>query len=53
MRVVMEHERKQGLHVFDVSAKNLGYDVTSLDLASGELRLFAMPFVDRERVVKR
>jgi hypothetical protein len=39
MRVVMEHERAQGRQVFDVSEKNLGYDVTSLDLASGELRL--------------
>jgi hypothetical protein len=25
--------------VYDVSEKNLGYDITSLDLASGELRL--------------
>ncbi|MBP6875765.1 MAG: DUF3883 domain-containing protein [Candidatus Eisenbacteria bacterium] len=39
MRVVMEHEQALGRQVFDVSAKNLGYDVTSLDLASGELRL--------------
>jgi superfamily II DNA or RNA helicase len=39
MRVVMEHEAALGRQVFDVSAKNLGYDVTSLDLASGELRL--------------
>jgi hypothetical protein len=39
MRVVMEHERSQGRQVYDVSEKNLGYDVTSLDLASGELRL--------------
>ncbi len=39
MQVVMEHERGQGRQVFDVSEKNLGYDVTSLDLASGELRL--------------
>jgi hypothetical protein len=39
MRVVMEHERAQGRQVFDVSEKNLGYDVTSLDLSSGELRL--------------
>jgi len=39
MRVVMEYERAQGRQVYDVSAKNLGYDVTSLDLASGELRL--------------
>jgi superfamily II DNA or RNA helicase len=39
MRVVMEHERAQRRQVYDVSEKNLGYDVTSLDLASGELRL--------------
>jgi superfamily II DNA or RNA helicase len=39
MRVVMDYERAQGREVCDVSAKNLGYDITSLDLASGELRL--------------
>jgi superfamily II DNA or RNA helicase len=39
MKVVMEHEEAQGRQVYDVSAKNLGYDITSLDLASGELRL--------------
>ncbi|MBZ0160837.1 MAG: DUF3883 domain-containing protein [bacterium] len=39
MRVVMEHERAQDRQVYDVSEKNLGYDITSLDLASGELRL--------------
>jgi len=39
MRVVMEHEQAHGRPVYDVSEKNLGYDVTSLDLASGELRL--------------
>lgn len=39
MRVVLEHERALGREVYDVSAKNLGYDVTSLDLASGDLRL--------------
>lgn len=39
MRVVMEHEAAQGRQVFDVHEKNLGYDVTSLNLASGELRL--------------
>jgi hypothetical protein len=39
MRIVMEQERSQGRQVYDVSEKNLGYDVTSLDLASGELRL--------------
>jgi hypothetical protein len=39
MRVAMEHERALGRQVYDVSEKNLGYDITSLDLASGELRL--------------
>ena len=39
MRVVMEHERAKGKEVYDVYEKNLGYDVTSLDLESGELRL--------------
>jgi hypothetical protein len=39
MRVVMEYEQKQGRQVFDVHEKNLGYDVTSLDINSGELRL--------------
>ena len=39
MRVVIEHEQALGRQVYDVSAKNLGYDVTSLDLVSGELRL--------------
>ncbi len=39
MRVVIEYERSQGRVVYDVHEKNLGYDVTSLDLNSGELRL--------------
>ena len=39
MRVVMEYERSMGRQVYDVSEKNLGYDITSLDLNSGELRL--------------
>ena len=39
MRVVMEYEAAQGRQVYDIHEKNLGYDVTSLDLASGELRL--------------
>ncbi len=39
MRVVMEYERGQGRQVYDVHEKNLGYDLTSLDLNSGELRL--------------
>ena len=39
MRVVMEHETAQGRQVDDVHERNLGYDLTSLDLRSGELRL--------------
>jgi superfamily II DNA or RNA helicase len=39
MRVAIEHEQAQGRQVYDVHEKNLGYDVTSLDLNSGELRL--------------
>ncbi len=39
MRAVMEYERSQGRQVYDVHEKNLGYDITSLDLNSGELRL--------------
>ncbi len=39
MRIVMEYEQSQGRQVYDVHEKNLGYDVTSLDLNSGELRL--------------
>ncbi|MCY3783985.1 MAG: helicase-related protein [Chloroflexi bacterium] len=39
MRVVMEHEKSEGRLVEDVHTKNLGYDVTSLDTKSGELRL--------------
>ena len=39
MRIVIEHEAAQGRQVYDVHEKNLGYDITSLDLNSGELRL--------------
>ena len=39
MRVAMDYEAAQGRQVYDVHEKNLGYDVTSLDLQSGELRL--------------
>ncbi len=39
MRVVMDYEKTQGRQVYDVHEKNLGYDVTSVDLQSGELRL--------------
>ncbi len=39
MRVVMEYETARGCHVEDVHEKNLGYDITSRHLQSGELRL--------------
>ena len=39
METVINHELSLGRQVFDVNEKNLGYDVTSLDLESGELRL--------------
>ncbi len=39
MKVVAEHEHARGCQVEDVSAKNLGYDLTSLDTRSGEMRL--------------
>jgi superfamily II DNA or RNA helicase len=39
MRVVMEHEAGLDRQVYDVHEQNLGYDITSLDLTSGELRL--------------
>ncbi|MBI4527341.1 MAG: DUF3883 domain-containing protein [Deltaproteobacteria bacterium] len=39
MQIVMGHEGKRGCQVYDIHEKNLGYDITSLDLNSGELRL--------------
>ena len=39
MRVVMAYETTQRREVRDVNKENLGYDVRSLDLQSGELRL--------------
>jgi superfamily II DNA or RNA helicase len=39
MRFVMEQERALGRQVYDVHEKNLGYDIISLDLTTGELRL--------------
>lgn len=39
MRVAMEYEKGQGRAVADVHDKNLGYDLTSIDIKSGELRL--------------
>ncbi len=39
IRVAIEYERAQGRAVADVHEQNLGYDLTSLDTQSGELRL--------------
>lgn len=39
MRIVIEYEKAKGRQVFDIHEKDLGYDITSLDLNSGELRL--------------
>jgi hypothetical protein len=39
MQVAMEYEKEKNRQVHDVHEKNFGYDLTSLDLSSGELRL--------------
>jgi superfamily II DNA or RNA helicase len=39
MQVVIDYEKAQGRQVYDVHEKNLGYDITSLDINSAELRL--------------
>jgi hypothetical protein len=39
MQVAIEYERSQGRAVADVHEQNLGYDLTSLNTRSGELRL--------------
>lgn len=39
MRIATEHEHSQGRQVFDIHERDLGYDLTSIDLRSGELRL--------------
>jgi hypothetical protein len=39
MELVLAHERAAGRQVFDVHERNLGYDITSLDLETGQLRL--------------
>ena len=48
MRVAMEYETLQGRQVFDVHEKNLGYDLTSLDVNSGELRLIEVKGIGAE-----
>jgi SNF2 family DNA or RNA helicase len=39
MQVAMEYEKEKGRQVHDIHEKNFGYDLTSLDLNSGEHRL--------------
>jgi len=39
MQIVIEHEKSKDRQVYDVHEKNLGYDITSLDVKTGELRL--------------
>jgi hypothetical protein len=48
MRVAMEYEKSQGREVYDVHEKNLGYDLTSLDVNSGELRLIEVKGIGAE-----
>ncbi len=48
MQAVLEHEKAQGRQVYDVHEKNLGYDITSLDLDSGELRLIEVKGIGAE-----
>ena len=47
MQVVMAFERRHGREVHDVHEKNLGYDLTSIDLTSGELRLIEVKGIGR------
>lgn len=48
MRVVIEHEQAQGRTVTDAHEKDLGYDITSLDTTSGELRLIEIKGIGGE-----
>jgi superfamily II DNA or RNA helicase len=48
MEAVIAYERSLGRQVYDVHEKNLGYDITSLDLNSGELRLIEVKGIGEE-----
>ncbi|NOX20071.1 MAG: DUF3883 domain-containing protein, partial [Nitrospirae bacterium] len=48
MQVVIEYERARGCKVYDVHEKNLGYDITSLNLETGELRLIEVKGISGE-----
>ena len=47
MQMAMAFERSNGRMVHDVHEKNLGYDLTSIDLNSGELRLIEVKGIGR------
>ncbi len=49
MKASMEHEMALGRAVADVHEKNLGYDLTSLDTQSGELRLIEVKGIGEAR----
>jgi hypothetical protein len=42
MRVAMEYEAARGRQVYDIHDKNLGYDITKLDLNSGEATWYSL-----------
>ncbi|MBI3799257.1 MAG: DUF3883 domain-containing protein [Deltaproteobacteria bacterium] len=48
MQVVIAHEQAQGRVVTDVHEKDLGYDITSLDSHSGDLRLIEIKGIGAE-----
>lgn len=48
MQTVMDFEQSEGRQAYDVSEKNLGYDITSLDLTSSELRLIEVKGIGGE-----
>jgi hypothetical protein len=48
MQVAIEYEKAAGRAVADVHEKNLGYDLTSLDTNSGELRLIEVKGLSAE-----
>jgi superfamily II DNA or RNA helicase len=49
MCVAIEYETKMGRAVADVHEQNLGYDLTSLDTQSGELRLIEVKGIGGEK----
>ena len=50
MREAMKYEQQAGRHVEDVHERDLGYDLSSVDSRSGELRLIEVKGVGEARV---